>query len=177
MEHQGIRGCSNNHIHGWVSLPVKEECEEQKEDDQFIFHTLPLNSKFTDTFKLAWSELEIFLPILCFEQKTHGNVTCAQTSTTLSVCSEICSSKLETEIKIEGKKMRKEQKKMGKVWVNTSFPRKHHSALQRCNNEPPTNINLKWTAWTVQSSAAVQMLSAALTVCKPSSPSQSSVVN
>lgn len=26
--------------------------------------------------------------------------------------------------------MRKEQKKQGKEWVNTSLPRKHHSVLQ-----------------------------------------------
>lgn len=81
-----------------LMLPAKEECEEQKEDGQFIFHILPLNSKFTDTFKPAWSELEIFLLILWLEQKTHGNVTRAQTSTVLSVCRALCSSELETEI-------------------------------------------------------------------------------
>lgn len=56
-------------------LSVKKEHAEQKKDGQFIFHILPLNPKFTDTLKPAWSELEIFLPILCLEQKTHGNVT------------------------------------------------------------------------------------------------------
>lgn len=82
-----------------LMLPVKEERAEQKQDGQFMFHILPLNSKFTGTFKPAWSQLEIFLPILCLEQKTHGNVTRAQTSTALSVYRELCSSELETEIK------------------------------------------------------------------------------
>lgn len=82
-----------------LMFPVKEELAEQKEDGQFIFHILPLNSKFTDTFKSAWSQLEIFLPILCLEQKTHRNVTRAETNTALSVYRELCSSELQTEIK------------------------------------------------------------------------------
>lgn len=81
-----------------LMFSVKEEHAEQKKNGQFISHILPLNTKFTDTFKPAWSELEIFSHPL--KQKTHGNVTHAQTSTVLSVCRELCSSELETEIKI-----------------------------------------------------------------------------
>ena len=48
-----------------LTFPAKEEPTEQKEEGQFLLHTLPVNSNFTDTFRPACSQPEISPPIPC----------------------------------------------------------------------------------------------------------------